>query len=402
MKNLKDISVKNKKVLVRCDFNVSIENGVVVDDFRIKEAMPTIRSLSARGAKVVLMSHLGRPKKQKSFKEEGVFSSLKDFIFDGNGDDSLKPVYRELSKHLDKIFFVNDCIGSRVERRIKRMTPGDVLLLENLRYYKEEEECDEDFSKMLSRLGDIYVNNAFSVSHRNHASISGVTNYLKSYPGLLLERETRVLGRLKKRVNHPFVVIVGGAKIDSKMKTVDCFVDRADAILLGGKVANTILIAKGLATNKPLPDEETIKRLEKIDPASPKFRLPVDVIASSDEGATHVREAGVGEVRKKEEIYDIGPETIEIYSNVIREARTIVWAGPLGYFEKKEFRKGTEVIAKRIIENSNALSVIGGGDTGYALKMLNLREYVDHISAGGGAMLSFLSNEKMPGLEALN
>lgn len=401
MRNLKDINLKNKKVLLRCDFNVSIEDGKVIDDFRIKEALPMIRNLSARRAKIVLISHLGRPKQQKSFRKEGVFSSLKDFIFNSDRENSLRPIYKVLGQHLDRVFFINDCIGSRVEKRIKKMKPGDILLLENVRYYQEEQEGDAEFSKMLARLADIYINNAFSVSHRNHASVSGVTDYLKSYPGFLFKRELKVLSRLKKSVKHPFVVIVGGAKIDSKIKTIDCFLSKADAILLGGKVANAILVAKGLSTNKSLPGEELLKKLDKIDPASSKFKLPVDVVASSDEGETHIREAGVGEIRKKEEIYDIGSETIKIYSEIIREAQTIVWAGPLGYFEKKEFRKGTEIIAKRIVENNEALRIIGGGDTAYALKLFDLREYVDHISSGGGAMLSFLSDEKMPGLEAL-
>ncbi|MGM0439379.1 MAG: phosphoglycerate kinase [Patescibacteria group bacterium] len=400
MKKLHDAEVKNKIVLVRCDFNVSVKDGEVVDDFRITEAMPTIKDLVKRGAKVVLMSHMGRPENQKSFKKEGTFSSLKDIIFKEDRENSLKPVYKELDMLLDKAFFVNDCIGKRVDRKVKNLNPGEVLLLENLRYYEDEEEGGEEFSRRLASVADIYVNNAFSASHRDHASISGVANLLPSYPGYLFEREVKFLNKLKKDPESPFVVIVGGAKVSSKAKTIEHFMKKADKILVGGKVANAILTIRGLTKKSDLPEKDVEEKLENINLTSQKLYLPVDVVASSDY-ESYIRHTSVGEVRKEEDIFDIGPETVELFNKIIREAKTIVWAGPLGFFENEKFQNGTNSIAKRMVENDKALKVIGGGDTGFALKKFGLRDYVDHVSLGGGAMLTFLSDEKMPGLDCL-
>ncbi len=401
MQNLKEADVKNKVVLIRCDFNVPInDEGEVTDDYRITQAMPTVKDLTKRGAKVVLMSHRGRPKKQKSFKKEGTFSSLKEVIFKEDRDYSLKPVFNRLQDLLEKIYFVNDCIRKRVDREIKKLKAGEVLLLENLRYYEDEAECGKEFSKRLAESADIYVNNAFSASHRDHASISGAPKHLPAYPGYLFEREVKVLTKLRDKPKRPFVVIVGGAKISSKSKTIEYFLDKADDIVVGGKVANSILSIEGLTQGDYLPDEKVIKNLEGINLTSQKLHLPVDVVASSDY-ESYLRHTSVGKVRKEEDIYDIGPETIELYSDIIREARTVVWAGPLGFFECEKFEAGTNLIGQRVVENENALTVIGGGDTGAAMNKFGLRDYVDHISLGGGAMLEFLSDGDMPGLEFL-
>lgn len=401
MRSLKDANLKDKKVLVRCDFNVSVNNkGEIVDDIRITQAMPTIKYLVEQGAKVILMSHMGRPEKQKSFQKEGTFASLKDVIFKEDRQYTLKPVYKELEKHLEDVQFINDCIGKRVDRKVNSLKQGQVLLLENLRYYEDEEKNGEYFARRLADLGDLYVNNAFSASHRDHASISGVVKNLPAYPGFLFEREVRVLSRLKEDVKRPLVVIVGGAKMASKIKTIDYFMDRADYVLLGGKVANGVLAIRGLATNIKLPSEDVVKKLEAVSLTSRKLRLPVDVVASSDpEG--YLRHTGPGKVRKEETIYDIGPETVKLYSEIIREANTIVWAGPLGFFEKDNFATGTKRIAQKIVQNDDALKITGGGDTSFALKKFNLRDYIDHVSLGGGAMLTFLSDEEFPGLKAL-
>lgn len=400
MKNLKEADVKSKIVLVRCDFNVPIEDGKITDNHRITEAMPTIQDLKKRGAKVVLMSHRGRPEKQKSFKKEGSFSSLKEVIFKEDREYSLKPIFKELEGMLEHVEFVNDCIGKRVERKISKMSDGDVLLLENLRYYEDERACGEEFSKRLSEMGDIYVNNAFSAAHRNHASITGVAKYLPSYPGYIFEREIKVLSKIRDNPERPLVAIIGGAKISSKSKTIKHFLEKADYVLVGGVVANTILSIEGLTQADYLPDEKVIKDLEDVNLTSQKLHLPVDVVASSDY-ESYLRHTSVGKVRSEEEIYDLGPETIELYSDIIREAETIVWAGPLGFFEHEKFEDGTKLIGQRFVENEDGLTVIGGGDTGAAMKKFGLRNYVDHVSLGGGAMLEFLSGGELPGLKAL-
>ncbi len=400
MNNLKEAEVKNKRVLVRCDFNVPIEEGKVVDDYRITQAMPTIRDLVKREAKVILVGHLGRPDKQKSFKKEGSYASLKEVVKKEEREDSLKPVYNELEKYFDNISFVNDCIGKRASRKVGNMEPGDVVLLENLRYYEDEQKCGDEFSRGLAELADIYVNNAFSASHRDHASISELPKHLPAFPGYLFERETRILSKIKDKSEKPMVVIIGGAKIKSKAKAIKYFMKEADYLLVGGKVANSILAIKGLAQNNLLPSKEVIDELEGINLTSQKLHLPVDVVASSDH-ENYFRHTPPGKVREEEEILDIGPETVELYGDIIREAKTIVWAGPLGWFENEKFQDGTKLVAQRIIENENSLKVIGGGDTGAALGEFGLRKYIDHASLGGGAMLRFLSEKNMPGLEAL-
>jgi 3-phosphoglycerate kinase len=401
MKNLQDINLKNKKVLVRCDFNVSVDDdGKVFDDIRITEALPTIKYLINRKAKVIIISHRGRPKNKKSFQEEGFFSSLRSVFLNEKRTESLKPVYERLKEDLDNIKFINDCVGKEVKREVKKMEPGQVFILENLRYYSDEEENGDYFSQDLSSLADIYVNNAFSASHRDHASISGVAKRIPSYPGFLFEREIRVLSKLKNNVDRPFVVIVGGAKISSKAKTIDYFMGRADKILLGGKVANQILSMKGENLNLPKLEEDVLKKIKNINFESEKLFLPVDgvVAKNPDKRAKTIK---IKNLKKDYNIYDIGPETIKKFSEVIKEAKTIVWAGPLGFFEKKNFKKGTSQVGKEIVMNEKALKVVGGGDTGFALKTFGIRDSVDHLSLGGGAMLAFLSGEKMPGVEAL-
>ncbi len=402
MKNLKEVEVEDKVVLVRCDFNVTVKNGEVADDFRIVEAIPTIKDLVKRKAKVVLISHIGRPEKQKSFKKEGSYSALKEVIFRESPNCSLEPVYNELKKHINNISFAKDCVGNGVERKVRRLSSGQVLLLENLRRYEDEIECGKAFSRALASLGDMYVNNAFSVSHRKHASVWGVPRRMPAYPGHLFEREIKVLSRVRDNAESPFIAIIGGAKIGSKIENVEHLMNKADKILLGGKVANAVLTVRGIATNKTLPSEDIIKKLDRIDHASERIHLPIDVLASSKKDISLVREAGPGDVRKEEEIFDIGPETIDYYGDMIKKAQTIVWAGPLGYFEKEQFEIGTKKIAQRIIENDKALKIIGGGDTVYSFKKFGLRDHVDHISSGGGAMLSFLSGQKMPGVDVLN
>ena len=345
MRTLKNFEVKDKRVLVRCDFNVLLDNeGNILDDFRIKQTLPTIEYLIEKGAKVILMSHLGRP-------EGKVVESLR-----------LTPIQNRLMEYLDYnppatyISKAPDCVGEEIEKWSREMQPGEILLLENLRFYKEEEGNNEGFARKLAKLGDIYINDAFSVCHRNHASIVGIPKYLPSGAGFLLEKEVKVLSQIIKNPKRPLVVIIGGSKVEDKAKVAERFSEIANFLLLGNLIA-----------------EERIKEKK-----SKKIFFPTD--------------------SKKN--LDIGEKTIKIFKEKIFKARTIFWAGPLGKIEEKKYQKGTREIAKAIID-SGAFSVIGGGDTVEFVNKIGLIEKFSHVSVGGGAMLAFLVGEKLPGLEAL-
>jgi len=345
MRTLKSFKIKDKRVLVRCDFNVLLDNeGNILDDFRIKQTLPTIEYLIEKGAKVILMSHLGRP-------EGKVVESLK-----------LTPIQNRLMEYLDYnppatyISKAPDCVGEEIEKWSREMQPGEILLLENLRFYKEEEGNNEGFARKLAKLGDIYINDAFSVCHRNHASIVGIPKYLPSGAGFLLEKEVKVLSQIIKNPKRPLVVIIGGSKVEDKAKVAERFSEIANFLLLGNLIA-----------------EERIKEKK-----SKKIFFPTD--------------------SKKN--LDIGEKTIKIFKEKIFKARTIFWAGPLGKIEEKKYQKGTREIAKAIID-SGAFSVIGGGDTVEFVNKIGLIEKFSHVSVGGGAMLAFLVGEKLPGLEAL-
>ena len=395
MKTLKDFDFQGKRALVRCDFNVPLsDTGDILDDFRIRKTIPTIEYLEGRGAKIILISHLGRP---QEIKDENL--KLKKF--------TLKPVALALEKLMGKrIKFLSDCIGEKVEKEIEQMRAGEVILLENLRFYKEEEENNDNFAKELSKLADIFLNDAFAVCHRTHASIVGIPKYLPSGIGLLIEKEVRILSGVLEKLWSPLVVIIGGVKITTKIKAIERFLKRADHLLLGGEVANVILREKGVCVGKLLPEQPILEKIEKISLTNPKLHLPIDAIISLeniDRGIEegYIRKAAPGLVRKDEEIYDIGPETIKIFSKIIKGAKTIVWGGPLGVYEKEPFDKGTRGIAQAIIRNYPAFKIIGGGDTVSAVSKFGLRDKFDYVSTGGGVMLDFLSGEKLAGLEAL-
>ncbi len=397
MKNLSQVDLKNKTVLVRSDFNVPVDdNGKVIDAIRITESIETIKYLTDKKAKVILISHIGDPKIKKSFekKEDNNFSKLEI-------SESLYPVYKELQKEFPQIIFSDDCLSVETKEKAKNLKAGEVLLLENLRMYGDEKEKGELFSKELAKMADIYINNAFSVAHRDHASISGVPQYIPSYPGLLFQKEVEVLTMLRDDIKRPFVVIIGGAKIESKAKTIKCFTGSADFIILGGKVANTLLFSKGLIPEEVTEEKDIGEKIKELDLDSEKLYLPVDLIAYQEKDNSK-RVVKVSEIKKDEKSFDIGPETIKIYAEIIKKAKTIIWAGPIGFYEKEGFEEGTKKIAEAIAENRNALKVIGGGDTGAALKYFNLRDKIDHASLGGGALLSFLSKEPMYGIEALS
>lgn len=386
MKTLKDFSFKGKRVLVRCDFNVPLDQeGNILDDFRIKETIPTIEYLLNKGAKIILMSHLGKPKGK-------VVANL-----------SLTPVQNKLMEYLDlSITKAPDCIGKEIKDWIEKMKPGEILLLENLRFHKGEEENSDEFVRELSQLGDIFINDAFGACHRAHASIVGIPKFLPSGAGFLLEKEVKVLSRVLENPERPLIVIIGGVKISTKIKVVEKFIKKADHLLLGGQIANLILSVKGICLRRLWLEKEVVKIIEKLDITNPKLHLPIDVVVSLPELETgSIRKTGLAEVRKEEEIYDIGPETIDNFSKIIKEAKMIFWSGPLGLFENKNFKIGTEKIAEAIVQNQNAFKIAGGGETSAFLKQFNFHDKFDHISTGGGAMLSFLAGEKLPGLQAL-
>jgi phosphoglycerate kinase len=387
MKNLRNKNIKGLKVLVRCDLNVPIRNGKVLDDFRIKKLIPTIDYLRNQGAKIILITHLGEPKGR-------------DLSF------SVRPVAKRLWELVQgRLKFVNDTIGKKVEKEIDEMKEGDIVVLENLRFYKEEKQNDDNFSRSLARLGDIFVQDAFGACHRNHSSIVGITKYIDSFPGLLLEEEIRVLSDALVSPDRPLVSIVGGFKVSSKIKVIKSLLDKSDYLLLGGRVANSLLISKGLYVKDLLSseEEELMEVAKEINLTDPKLQLPIDgVMGLINFDEDYSRIGGIGSIRKEEDVYDIGPETIEKYKNILSTAKTIIWNGPLGYFEKEKFSKGTEEIAKMIGQiNREVFSIVGGGETVEAIQKLGIENQFDHISTGGGAMLDFIAGKELPGIKAL-
>ncbi|PIV45541.1 MAG: phosphoglycerate kinase [Candidatus Nealsonbacteria bacterium CG_4_9_14_3_um_filter_35_11] len=387
MKTLEDFEFQNKRVLLRCDFNVPLsEKREILDDFRIRKTLPTIEYLKQKQAKIILISHLGDSEKGKEKKY------------------SLKPIASRLEELLNqKINFIPDCLGRNVEKKIEKMKAAEVILLENLRFYPEEKENEPNFVRKLAQLGDIFVQDGFGVCHRSHASVVGIPRILPAACGFLLAEEIAILSQVLENPDRPLIVIIGGVKISTKIELVRQFLERADHLLLGGKIANTLLKVKGLYIKETWEEEEEklLKVLERINLTNPKLHLPVDgIIALSSLEERYLRQGAVGTLRKEEEIFDIGPETIETFKKIIESAKMIVWNGPLGYFEKPPFDKGTTEIAKAIVE-SDAFSIAGGGETIEFINKNGLTEKFNHISTGGGAMLDFLSGQLLPGIEVL-
>ncbi len=382
IKDITEIAVKNKRVLLRCDLNVPLDaKGNVLDDFRIEKAIPTIEYLIKKGARVILISHLGRPGGK-------VVKKL-----------SLAPIQEKLVEYLDlSVTKARSCLGEEIKEWTEKMAPGEVLLLENLRFHPGETKNDLNFTKELAKLGDIFVNDAFAVSHRPHASIVGLPRFLPSAMGLLLKEEIESLSKVIKKPKRPLVGIVGGAKINTKIRPIKSFLEKVDFLLLGGKIANIVLNIKGVSVGRPLPEPEIIKELEGLELTNPKLRLPVDVSVALN--SVYERKAGPANVRKDESVLDIGPETVKIFSRIISEAKTIFWSGPLGKIEEKQFAIGTFGIA-RAIAQSDAFSVAGGRETVSFLRESNLADQFSFLSTGGGAMLAYLSKGTLPGIEAL-
>jgi phosphoglycerate kinase len=384
-KTIEDMDVQGKKVLVRVDFNVPLKDGVVGDDTRIRAALPTIQYLTDHGAAVILMSHLGRPKGEVNPKY------------------SLKPVAEYLDKLIDAdVKFVEEAVGPKAEAAAKELKSGEVLLLENTRYYPGEEKNDLDLAQKLASLGDVYINDAFGTAHRAHASTEGVARYLPAAAGYLMEKEIRYLGQAIANPERPFVTILGGAKISDKIGVIRNLLDKADQILIGGGMANTFFKAQGYPMGDSLVEDSALDTArELLKDAGNKLRLPFDVvIANAFEDSAETRVVPMGPVPDGWRILDIGPETVASYSKVIDGAGTIVWNGPMGVFEMPTFAVGTFEVAKAIAK-SNAVSIIGGGDSVAAIQESGISDKITHISTGGGASLEMLEGIDLPGLAAL-
>ena len=387
MKYLRDFDFKDKKVLIRVDFNVPMSKDKNIsskEDWRIKATLPSINYLLDQGAKLIILSHLGRPKGK-------VVQDLR-----------LDPIAKRLEELLNKkVTKLNDCCGEEVEKSISNIKSGEIIFLENLRFYSEEKNNDEKFAKRLASYGEIYVNDAFSVNHRAHASLVGIPKYLPSCAGLLLEKEINTLSKVSDKPNRPLVVIIGGAKISTKIKFINKFLISADDLLLAGALANTVIAAKGIAIGQSVIEKNMEEEVEEIILTSPKLHLPVDAIASADfSGKGSSRIALIGNTEEQEMILDIGPDTIKLFSSVLNIAKTIIWNGPMGKFENRKYQQGTLGISKALA-NSKAYKIIGGGETIFALEKLKLLNKINHVSTGGGALLEYLAKGFLPGIEAL-
>ncbi len=389
VKSIKKLSdIKGKKVLVRVDYNVPVKDGKVIDDYKIKRELPTLNYLLKKQAKVIVLTHLGRPHPGKHTRA-----------------DSTEPLARQLGRLLHvNVGFVRDVSGFDAGSAVGRMKNSQVLMLDNVRFAPGEISNGRLFARKLAALADIYVNDAFAMSHRAHASVAAIKGYLPSYAGLLLQDEIKNLEKAIKP-KQPLVVVIGGVKLATKLPLLKKFLPRAHRILVGGALANNILAAHGFPIGKSLADPESIilaKRLIKGRYAG-KLVVPVDVVLSNRHNRWRTRTDKIRMVGDNDYIFDIGPETVKLYSRLIREAATILWNGPMGRFEEPRFKHGTLAIAQTIAARSTgrAFGVAGGGETVEALKMTKMMEHMDWISTGGGAMLSFLAGEKMPGLSKI-
>ncbi len=391
---IQDLDLRGKRVFIRVDFNVPLKDGLVTDDTRIRETLPTLKLAIEKGGRLVLASHLGRPK--------------------GGPDPkySLKPAAKKLEELLGKpVTFASDCVGPEAEAKSKALKDGDVLVLENVRFHPEEEKNGEDFSKQLAALCDgVFICDAFGSAHRAHASVVGITRYVKqSAAGLLMEKELAYIGKAITNPARPFVAIIGGAKVSDKIEVVENLMKIADSMLIGGGMAYTFLKAQGKPIGKSLVEDDKIdlakRLLAEAKAKNFKLLLPVDhVIASEFKADASAKVVDVGVTPADQMGLDIGPKTIEIYKEQLASAKTIVWNGPMGVFEMPAFAKGTLEIAKAVAAASDdgAISIVGGGDSVAAVHQSGVSNRISHISTGGGASLEFLGGTKLPGVEALS
>ena len=391
-KTVDDIAVKGKKVLVRCDFNVPVKDGVITDDNRITAALPTINKLVSEGAKVILCSHMGKPK-----------GEVKKEL-------SLAPVAKRLSEYLKKevVFAADDnVVGENAKKAVAEMKDGDVVLLENTRFRKEETKNEDNFSQELASLAEIFVNDAFGTSHRAHCSTVGVTKYIKtSAVGYLMEKEIEYLGNAVNNPVRPFAAILGGAKVADKLNVINNLLEKVDILIIGGGMAYTFIKAQGGNIGNSLLDEEKLdyanEMIAKAKEMGVKLLLPVDaVIVKEFKNDTEFKTVPVGEIPDGWEGVDIGEETRKLFADALKTAKTVVWNGPMGVFEFENFAAGTNAIAKTLAD-LNATTIIGGGDSAAAVNQLGYGDKMSHISTGGGASLEFLEGKELPGVAAVN
>jgi phosphoglycerate kinase len=384
-KTVRDIDLKGKRVLMRVDFNVPMAEGKVTDDKRIKAALPTIKYVLEQGASLLLMSHLGRPK--------GGFTP----------EFSLKAAAEVLAGHLGiPVKMAPDCVGPEVEKMAKAIKPGEVIMLENTRFHPEEEKNDLDLAKQMAALGEVYVNDAFGSAHRAHSSTEGVARFLPAVSGFLMEQELEYLGRAIANPEHPYIAILGGAKISDKILVVETLLSKCDKLIIGGGMANTFLAAKGLNMQDSLVEPGSIDTARAILAKSgTAVVLPVDaVIADKFDAEASSQVVDVDKIPSGWRMMDVGPKTLQLYKDTLKGARLIVWNGPVGVFEMPKFAEGTFALAKLLAE-SGAVTVIGGGDSASAVKKAGVAKQMTHVSTGGGASLEFLEGKELPGVAAL-
>jgi phosphoglycerate kinase len=384
-KTIEDVDLTSKRVLVRVDFNVPLKDGEVTDDTRIRAALPTIKYLIDQDARVILCSHLGRPKGQV------------------DPELSMRPVAEELSDLLDQtVAFAENCIGPETERAASELDEGQVLVLENTRFHPGEKANDPEFARKLASLADIYVDDAFGSAHRAHASTEGVTHYLPAVAGYLMEKEIRYLGEALRNPEHPFVAIMGGAKISDKIEVVKRLLQMADNLLVGGGLANTFLAAQGYDMAESLVEQEAVSTAKEIlEGADEKMVLPVDlVVADAFASEATTKTVPVDQVPSGWQALDIGEKTVKLFRSKLVDAKLVVWNGPMGVFELEPFAAGTDAIAEAVA-GSDATSIVGGGDSAAAIRKAGLSEQISHVSTGGGAALEFMEGKTLPGVAAL-
>jgi phosphoglycerate kinase len=389
-KSVRDIDVKGKRVFCRVDFNVPMQDGQVTDETRIRAALPTIEHLRKEGAKVILASHLGRPK--------------------GKAVDELRldPVAKRLGEHLGiEVRKTNEAYGPEVEQTISEMNEGDVLLLENVRFYPGEEKNDPELAKQFAALADVYVNDAFGAAHRAHASTAGIAEHLPAVAGFLMEKEIEVLGKALSNPERPFTAIIGGAKVKDKIGVIENLLEKVDNLIIGGGLAYTFVKAQGHEIGKSLLEEDKIdlatQFMNKAKEKGVNFYMPVDVKVADDfSNDANTKIVPIEEIPSDWEALDIGPKTAELYRDVILNSKLVIWNGPMGVFELDAFANGTKAVGQALADATDTYSIIGGGDSAAAVEKFGLADKMSHISTGGGASLEFMEGKELPGVVLLN